>query len=147
MKYLLRVQDTGCESPHPIFDEHEALMGQLGVIRTVTSTIPQDNKRVVLELEALFNISEHHFIHEEKIMLEKKYDNFLIHRRDHAYLLNTLRSFIEAADHRPEHITPEVGVNLLSWITFHIRKFDDAYLLWAAENAKSRSPEPSIFEN
>ncbi|HMK88883.1 MAG TPA: hemerythrin family protein [Methylocystis sp.] len=121
-------------------EEHEALMEQVDHVTVNVQRAPIETRQVVDALERLFDLTKSHFSHEEQIMLEMQYQGLPSHRRDHVYLLEMLRKFIELAEHDPTHLTPGIGTSLRSWIALHIKKFDDTYLVWAAE-ARDQRPD------
>jgi len=61
-------------------------------------------------------------------MAETNYDEFLAHKRDHQYLRTSLIHFLESVEHKTIPILPDVGINLRSWLNFHINRFDNTYI-------------------
>jgi len=87
-----------------------------------------DARRIIALLEDLRDVAQAHFRHEEALMTKTAFPGFTCHKRDHDYLLKNLIHFTSALSHDTVPFAPDIGVNLRSWLTYHIRKYDDAYM-------------------
>ena len=87
-----------------------------------------DAKRIIGLLEDLRDIAQTHFLHEEALMAKSNFPGAVFHKRDHDYLLKSLIHFTSSLSHVTVPFSPDIGVNLRSWMTYHIRKYDDAYV-------------------
>jgi hemerythrin-like metal-binding protein len=120
------------ENKKSIPDEHEELAEQIGIVRSLASNSPADVNQIIYALQELLKMTISHFQHEEAIMVIDHFPGTLLHKRDHDYLLNGLEEFAASLDDKTASLGPEIGDNLQSWLRFHIKKFDDAYLEFKA---------------
>ncbi len=86
-----------------------------------------DVKQVVVLLEELLEIARSHFQHEEALMASHEFPGLIFHKRDHDYLIQSLKNFTSALSHGTVPFSADMGVNLRSWLTYHIKKYDDVY--------------------
>ena len=115
-------------SEKSISEEHNALFEQIDLIDRALRIVPRDTGQIILSVKTLLEITHGHFKHEEILMEETRYDNFLAHKRDHDYLRNSLIHFLESVEHSVVPVLPDIGINLRSWLEFHVKKFDNAYM-------------------
>jgi hemerythrin-like metal-binding protein len=131
------------QSAGSIAEEHSLLTGrieeasrQIEVFFSArASQTAAETERVVALLGDLSETARRHFEHEETLMSENNFPGLVLHKRDHDYLLRNLMHFISALSHGTLPFSNDIGVNLRSWLTYHIRKYDDAYLAFS-EGAK-----------
>ena len=81
-------------------------------------------------LAKLIETAQAHFQHEEALMVKNEFPGFASHKRDHDYLIRSLIDFTSALNHRTVPVSADIGVNLRSWLTYHIKKFDEAYVVF-----------------
>ena len=124
-------QAAGPERRGSIVDEHERLVNRIDSIDRGLRVVPVDGHRVILALKDVLELTRAHFEHEEGVMAVAKYHDFAAHKRDHDYLRTSLIHYIEMVEHRKLPIPPDLGINLKSWLEFHIKKFDDPYFHFA----------------
>lgn len=79
-------------------------------------------------LEALIETAHAHFQHEEALMTKNAFPGLIFHKRDHDYLIRSLMNFTSSLSHGTVPVSSDIGVNLRSWLTFHIKKYDEAYV-------------------
>ncbi len=128
-------QGTNTEHSHLILEEHRLLADRIEHASHVidlffTATANRealDVRRIVVLLEELRQIAETHFRHEEALMTKNNFPGFMFHKRDHDYLIKNLISFTSSLSHGTVPFAPDTGVNLRSWLTYHIKKYDDVY--------------------
>ena len=90
-------------------------------------------------LEDIRDIAQHHFQHEETLMTKNDFPGAIYHKRDHDYLLKSLIHFTSSLSHGTVPFSPDIGVNLRSWLTYHIKKYDEAYVTFIeGDTAKVR---------
>ena len=111
-----------------IKEEHDALIEQINLIDQLLCARPHDPGRIIVSVRGLLESSRAHFQHEELVMAETTYDDFLMHKRDHDYLRTSLITFLESVENDVAAVLDDIGVNLRSWLEFHISKFDNAYI-------------------
>ena len=61
-------------------------------------------------------------------MTVNAFPGLIFHKRDHDYLIKSLMDFTSALNHGTTSLSNDMGVNLRSWLTYHIKKYDDAYV-------------------
>ncbi len=131
------------ESPGSIADEHRLLAERIEeasrqievFISAPANRTASETQRVVALLNDLSQTARSHFEHEETLMTENNFPGLTFHKRDHDYLLKNLMHFISALSHGTLPFSNDIGVNLQSWLTYHIKKYDDVYLAYS-ERAK-----------
>jgi hemerythrin-like metal-binding protein len=79
-------------------------------------------------LGELIETAKAHFKHEEASMMKSEFPRFIFHKRDHEYLLTSLIHFASSLSHGTVPVSTDIGVNLRSWLTYHIKKFDEPYV-------------------
>jgi hemerythrin-like metal-binding protein len=129
-------QDLGLDASYSIIDEHRLLTDRIDaasyeIDRFFAAPAKQtqfDVKRIVDLLEDLRDIAQTHFLHEEALMAKNNFPGAVFHKRDHDYLLKSLIHFTSSLSHGTVPFSSDIGVNLRSWMTYHIRKYDDAYV-------------------
>jgi hemerythrin-like metal-binding protein len=109
-------------------DEHKYIFDQIQIIRSLVDHTPADVDQIISALQKLLVITQSHFQHEESIMIKNNFPGTLLHKRDHDYLVDGLRTFIRSIVDNSIHASPAIGDNLQSWLRHHIKRFDDAYL-------------------
>jgi hemerythrin-like metal-binding protein len=122
------------ENEQSIPDEHKEIAEQISIVRSLASNSPSDVKQIISALQGLLEMTISHFRHEEAIMVIDHFPGTLLHKRDHDYLVNGLEEFAASLDDKSVLVGPEIGDNLQSWLRFHIKKFDDAYLEFKARS-------------
>ena len=96
--------------------------------RTTANPILYDVRWIVVVLQELLEIAKAHFQHEEAIMAKSEFPELIFHKRDHDYLIKSLNEFTWSLSHGTVPLSADTGVNLRSWLTYHIKKYDDAYV-------------------
>ena len=94
--------------------------------RTTANPILYDVRRIVVLLQELLEIAQAHFQHEEAIMAKNEFPGLIFHKRDHDYLIKSLNEFTWSLSHGTVPLAADTGVNLRSWLTYHIKKYDDS---------------------
>lgn len=61
-------------------------------------------------------------------MIKNDFPGAIYHKRDHDYLLSSLIHFTSSLNHGTVPFSPDIGVNLRSWLTYHIKKYDEVYV-------------------
>ena len=129
-------QETNSQGSHLIVDEHrlltekiDAASHEIDIFFAASSNQTQlDVKHIIVLLEDIRDIAETHFQHEEALMMKSDFPGAIYHKRDHDYLLKSLIHFTSSLSHGTVPFSSDIGVNLRSWMTYHIRKYDDAYV-------------------
>jgi hemerythrin-like metal-binding protein len=117
------------EEHHVLSDHVDALASQVDLFLRAKANQPApDIEPIISLLNELSDIARSHFRHEEDIMKQKEFPGLLPHKRDHDYLLRGLQEFTSFVNGGAEELSNDVGTNLRSWLTFHIDKYDNAYL-------------------
>jgi hemerythrin-like metal-binding protein len=120
--------------------EHLALESQISEVLNMLRVLPVSglpkNRPSLAEISCLLRSltakARAHFDHEEEIMRHKDFAGLRLHQLDHDYLLNSLEKFVALVDAGKVEFAEDFGPNLESWLEFHIKKFDNAYLKWAS---------------
>ncbi len=128
-------QEKNSTLSHSIPDEHrllaekiDAASHEINLFFVAAANQTQfDAKRIIALLEELRDIAQTHFQHEEALMMKSDFPGAIYHKRDHDYLLKSLIHFTSSLSHGTVPFSPDVGVNLKSWLTYHIKKYDEAY--------------------
>ncbi len=123
------------ETQLSILEEHRILAQRIDDASTQVDIFfsAADNKnadelrRIVVLIEELLEIARKHFQHEESEMAMNAFPGLRFHKRDHDYLIKSLLNFTTALSHETIPPSNDIGVNLRSWLTYHIKKYDDAY--------------------
>jgi hemerythrin-like metal-binding protein len=129
-------QDLDSDVSYSIIDEHRLLTDRIDaasyeIERFFAAPAKQtqfDVKRIIDLLEDLRDIAQAHFLHEETLMAKDNFPGAFFHKRDHDYLLKSLIHFTSSLSHGTVPFSSDIGVNLRSWMTYHIKKYDDAYV-------------------
>lgn len=126
------------ESAGSIADEHRLLAERIEEASRqieVFLSAPADQtagetQRIIVLLDNLSETARKHFEHEETLMIGNNFPGADAHKRDHDYLLKNLIQFTSALSHGRLPFSKDIGVNLRSWLTYHIKKYDDVYLAY-----------------
>ncbi len=148
------------EAQHSIADEHRLLAESIDRAALWIGqffSAPPDSRaseaaKIAEFLSELIELAKAHFEHEEDLMKKSEFPGFIIHKRDHDYLIRSLMHFASSLGHGTVPVSSDIGVNLRSWLTFHIKKYDEAYAAFAesakrdaaARSATHGSPPPRI---
>jgi hemerythrin-like metal-binding protein len=141
------VQDSDSDVSCSIIDEHRLLTDRIDAASyeidkffAVPAKQTQSNvTRIIDLLEDLRDIAQAHFLHEETLMTKNNFPGAVSHKRDHDYLLKSLIHFTSSLSHGTVPFSSDIGVNLRSWMTYHIRKYDDAYVTFIEAGALKAS--------
>ncbi len=136
MTISLADQGTNPERRQSIVEEHRLIAEHIdNASRQVefffsapANQSPSDLRQVIVSLEQLVEIAKSHFQHEEGLMASHEFPGLTFHKHDHDYLLQSLKNFTSALSHGTVPFSPDMGVNLRSWLTYHIKKYDDVYV-------------------
>ena len=129
-------QEVNSERDQSIVEEHRLIAEHIDnaskqvecFFLTPSNQSPSDVRRVIVLLEELLEIAKSHFQHEEALMASHEFPELIFHKRDHDYLIQILKSFTSSLSHGTVPFSPDLGVNLRSWLTYHIKKYDDVYV-------------------
>src|SRR6516165_2947496 len=129
-------QDSDSDVSYSITDEHRLLTDQIDaasyeIERFFAAPAKQTEfhvKRIIDLLEDVRDLAQTHFWHEETLMTKNNFPGAVSHKRDHDYLLKSLIHFTSSLSHGTVPFSSDIGVNLRSWMTYHIKKYDDAYV-------------------
>ena len=129
-------QESNSEVSYSIIDEHrlltdriEAASYEIEKFFAASTNQPQlDVNRIIVLLEDIRDIAQTHFQHEEALMMKSDFPGAIYHKRDHDYLLSSLIQFTSSLNHGTVPFSPDTGVNLRSWLTYHIKKYDETYV-------------------
>ena len=127
------------ESERSLPEEHIKIADQISIIRNEASRAIPDVGRIVSAVRELLNITKSHFQHEESVMLENHFPGMLLHKRDHDYLIRGLSDFMASVVDEAVPLSPAIGDNLQSWLTYHIKRYDDAYLEFRSRDVRFRA--------
>ncbi|MGA9265076.1 MAG: hemerythrin family protein [Rhodomicrobium sp.] len=141
-------QEADSDVSYSIIDEHRLLTDRIDVasyeiekfFAAPANQTQFDAKRIIGLLEDLRDIAQTHFLHEETLMAKSNFPGAVFHKRDHDYLLKSLIHFTSSLSHGTVPFSSDIGVNLRSWMTYHIRKYDDAYVTFI-EAANLKAPD------
>ncbi len=136
MMISLADQGTNPERRQSIVEEHRLLAEHIDnaskqvelFFSAPANQNPSDVRQVIVRLEQLLETAKSHFQHEEGLMASHEFPGLIFHKRDHDYLLQSLMNFTSALSHGTVPFSPDMGVNLRSWLTYHIKKYDDVYV-------------------
>ncbi len=129
-------QEENSEFSYSIIDEHRLLTERIETasyeierfFAAPTNQTQGDVKRIISLLEEIRDIAQTHFQNEEQLMIKNDFPGATYHKRDHDYLLKSLIVFTSSLGHGTVPFSPDIGVNLRSWLTYHIKKYDDTYV-------------------
>jgi len=129
-------KDLDSDVSYSIVDEHRLLSDRIDAASNEIErffAVPANQTRLDIEriiglLEDLRDIAQAHFLHEETLMAKNNFPGAIFHKRDHDYLLKSLIHFTSSLSHGTVPFSSDIGVNLRSWMTYHIKKYDDAYV-------------------
>jgi hemerythrin-like metal-binding protein len=140
-------RDISEEARQSIVEEHRLLAEKIdqaclhidAFFSAPAKQSPLEFARIVSLLDELIETAHAHFQHEEDLMTKNEFPGLIFHKRDHDYLLRSLMDFTSSLSHETVPVSTDIGVNLRSWLTYHIKKFDEAYVAFAG----SRKPDAS----
>ena len=129
-------QDSDSDVSYSIIDEHRLLTDRIDaasyeIERFFAAPAKQTEfhvKLIIDLLEDVRDLAQSHLLHEETLMTKNNFPGAVSHKRDHDYLLKSLIHFTSSLSHGTVPFSSDIGVNLRSWMTYHIRKYDDAYV-------------------
>jgi hemerythrin-like metal-binding protein len=98
---------------------------------------PSEIQRIIELLEGLIETAHAHFQHEEALMTKSSFPGFVFHKRDHDYLIRSLMDFTSSLSHGTVPISTDIAVNLRSWLTYHIKKYDEAYVAFVESDKRN----------
>lgn len=135
MTSFLPDREVNLERHQSIVEEHRLLAEHIEnaskqvefFFSTPANQSPSDASRVVDLLDQLLEIARSHFQHEEALMASHEFPGLIFHKREHDYLIQKFKNFTSSLSHGTVPFSPDMGVNLRSWLTFHIKKYDDVY--------------------
>ncbi|MFZ1109017.1 MAG: hemerythrin family protein [Rhodomicrobium sp.] len=124
------------ESQQSITEEHRILKQKIdlasarivGFCSSAANRNPSEVSNIANLLQDLIVTAQEHFQHEEAIMTKNEFPGLLFHKRDHEYLLRSLMDFASSLSHETVPVSIDIGVNLRSWLSYHIKKYDEAYV-------------------
>lgn len=119
-------EETGGTKAIP--EEHIEIAAQIAVIRDLVDKSPAESSALLAALAKLLTLTREHFAHEEEIMIVNGFPGILLHQRDHEYLMKGLRDYMADMADTTEPPVAILSDNLQSWLMFHIRKYDEAYM-------------------
>lgn len=123
--------------------EHCALSQQIHGLGSAFSKDVPDDAEILILLRALSSFAVGHFKHEEDLMEAIDYTDIDLHKKDHAYLLQMLSEFIASFVDGRISISSQTGASFLSWLNFHITKYDSIFDALASEaRPGQRLPTP-----
>ncbi len=129
-------QDFDSELLYSIVDEHRHLADRIDAASYEINNFfaepanrsPSDVQHIISMLEDLRDTAQTHFQHEETLMIKNNFPGAVYHKRDHDYLLKSLIHYTSSLSHGTVPFSPDTAVNLRSWLTYHIKKYDEAYV-------------------
>ena len=141
-------QEADSDVPYSVVDEHRLLAERIDAasyeinkfFAAPANQNPSDVQQIILMLEDLRDIAQTHFQHEETLMIKNDFPGAIHHKRDHDYLLKSLIHFTSSLSHGTVPFSPDIGVNLRSWLTYHIKKYDEAYVSFI-EGGNPKAPD------
>jgi len=116
--------------------EHQCIFDQMKRIEALVSEPDYDSHRVILALRDLLDLAQEHFAHEEEGMISSAFPGAFLRRLDHDYMLRSLRDFIAGLVDTTDRPPSSLCDNLQSWLSFHCRRYDEAY----GRSAERRRP-------
>jgi hemerythrin-like metal-binding protein len=146
MGISLAGRSTNNETQQSVVEEHRLLAERIDqVSKHIDTFLPSAANRnssdisgLAVLLAELLEMARAHFQHEEALMAKHEFPGLIFHKRDHDYLLKSLTDFTTALSHGTVPFSKDMGVNLRSWLTYHIKKYDDVYVEFV-EAAKPRA--------
>jgi len=136
MNTLVLSKEADTDLSQSMVDEHRFLEEQIDAasheiekfFAARAGQASSDVSRIIDLLEQLRDLAQAHFQHEEALMTKNNFPEAVSHKRDHDYLLRSLIHFTSSLSHGTVSFSPDIGVNLRSWLTYHIKKYDKAYV-------------------
>lgn len=145
MRNLDQNNQQQARGPKAFLDEHAEIAAQIAKIRDLVDKSPAESSALLAALAKLLTLTKEHFAHEEEMMIVNGFPGTLLHRRDHEYLVKGLRDYMAALADTTEPPAASFCDNLQSWLSFHIRKYDDAYMEFKRRNEREGNDALSSF--
>jgi hemerythrin len=131
-------RDLSAETQQSIIEEHLLLTDKIdqasslisGLLSKPANRTSSEFQQMAASLQELIVAAREHFQHEEAIMMKNQYPGLNFHKRDHEYLLTNLMEYASSLSHGAVPVSGDIGVNLRSWLTFHIKKYDEGYVAY-----------------
>jgi hemerythrin len=117
--------------------EYQRIAAQIEIIEAMVSAPQYQSHQVLFALRELLDLAQEHFAHEEESGTDAAFPASFLHRLDHEYLLKSLRDYIAALVDTTEWPPANLRDNLRSWLGFHCRRYDEAYLRFAEQRRAS----------
>lgn len=110
---------------------HHRVAEQIEVIESLMAAPCYDSHGMLVALRDLLALAREEFSREEENMVEAGFPGLFLHRLDHEYLLKNLRDYIATFVDSAEQPRPNLCESLRSWLGFHHRRYDEAFLRYA----------------
>jgi len=107
-----------------ISDEHAHLVELLDILDSAIKLKPRAPNIVGAVLDDIFDETSEHFLHEEAIMLEAGFSDFLAHQKDHQTILALMKSLIERHSGGESGIDSEIRQLIEGWMQRHFKSYD-----------------------
>ncbi len=129
---------------HPaIVDEHRMLAEKIDSVSheldklfsALARKSQYDVSRIIALLEDLRNTAQAHFQHEEALMIKNDFPGLNFHTRDHDYLITNLIQYTSSLSHGAVPFSHDIGEDLRNWLTYHLKKYDEAYVTFLESGA------------
>lgn len=120
---LIAWRDEFATGIQAVDHEHREMIGLIN--RLYDDLVATDDREALTGFlgELLARISAH-FALEEKIMRERRYDQYQDHKNDHERLLDEIRDIMDACQQGPTVIADELAGRLERWFVGHFKAKD-----------------------
>ncbi|MGJ0391415.1 MAG: hemerythrin domain-containing protein [Methylocystis sp.] len=115
--------------------ERKAIADQINFIRQELQKDAPETSVVLEALQKLVDMTKEHFKHEEDHMLIESYPGMLLHKRDHDYLVKGIKEFTASLVDNTVQLSPDLCEGLQSWLRYHMKRFDDAFVDFASHKS------------
>lgn len=112
--------------------EHMQLVAMLNSLHDAMKQ-GKGKERILPLLEELMKYTEKHFANEEKAMLQHKYPNYEIHKKEHAELVKAVKEFQQQLQEGKNVLTNQIFQFLKDWVIKHIGAMDKQYSIFFVE--------------
>jgi hemerythrin len=138
-----QVPELPLESMNSDHVEEFRLLAQLG--DALTAHRRGGGSELLLERLSLLAVhTREHFLREEQVMRESRYDGYLAHKQEHDRVLAEMnaeaQAFRESRD--AERLARYLLDTVPGWYLHHTRTMDLAAARWAADRGLSAAPAP-----
>jgi hemerythrin len=145
---LIKWRDEFCTGIAGVDFEHRQLIEQINsvyaLIDNSSEEVPVAREQVIDSLGEIYGNISSHFALEERMMERHGYDQYEVHQKDHARLLDDIRELTDEFEMTTELDEQKFKQRLDDWFQFHFKTHDSRLHNLATLDSHDRASTPII---